>query len=122
MMTAGFAQDGGKITPTEAESLLDGSRHRDFGVAARHSELLAINPHPSGAVIDFKRGHTHHVERIHHPACDRNLVVVKSRRITIDRLDAAARRASSQQKGSGNTAGYGDRLGNSGHGASGLKY
>src|SRR5581483_4322651 len=108
-MTPGFAEDGGEITAAKAESPLNGAGHCNFGFAAGHSKLLAVNPHPSGAVVDFECSHAHHVEGIHHPAGYCDLVIVEARRIAVDRLNAAARRASSQHKGRGNNAGYGDR-------------
>ena len=100
-MTPGFAQDDGEVTAAEAESLLNGAGYCDFGFVAGNSEFVAVNPDTSGAVVDFKCGHSHHVERIHHPACNRDFVVVKARRITIDRLNAAPCGAGSEHDGRG---------------------
>src|SRR5437660_12881286 len=88
-----FAQDHCEVAATQAESPLNSSRDGNFGFIAGNTELVAVNPEAAGAVIDFKRRHAHHVERIHHPTCDYDLVIMKARGVTIDRFNASARRA-----------------------------
>ena len=116
MMGLGFAQDRRKVAAAEAESLLDGSGDRDFGFVAGNAEFVAVNPEAPGAVIDFKRCHSHHVERIDHATRDRDFVIVKARGITIDGFDASVCRAGSKKRCRGDQTRDGYESGNFGQG------
>jgi hypothetical protein len=119
-MWTSFAKDHRKVPASETESLLNSSCDGDFGLITGNAEFVAVHPEAPGAIVDFEGSDTHHVERIYHLACDRDLVIAKARGITIDRFDAFPRGASSEKYCRGDQIVDGYESGNFGHGSSGV--
>jgi hypothetical protein len=119
-MRTSFAKDHREVPASETKSLLYCPCDCDFGLITGNAEFVAVHPETPGAIVDFESSDPHDIERIYHLACDRNLVIVKARGITIDRFDAFSRWASGKKK-----CGRGDHTcdnyeSNFGHGSSGV--
>src|SRR5215831_1925932 len=49
----GLPQDDSKGASADRKTLLDPSSHSNLGAAGGNAEVLAVNPHASGAVVDL---------------------------------------------------------------------
>src|SRR5579863_4823142 len=98
MSTLGLEQDGGEVTPSERECLLDTSGDRQFGSAAWNAVVLAKHPHGSGAVVELENSGSHRSEGIGNLSCNRDLFAGEPPWILINLGDALPGRASSQQQ------------------------
>ena len=59
-----FSQHSREAAAAEAESLLDASGHSDFRSRAWHAVALAVDPHSSGIIFQFKDPGAKRAERI----------------------------------------------------------
>ena len=104
----GLNHNRGEIPAGDREALLNGSGHDHFLLLAGDAVVLAVNPKPSGAVVDFESPDAHYIERIHNSSRDRDLSIVKAGGIAINGFDALALMAGSKQQGSHHTGDCGN--------------
>src|SRR5580700_9937954 len=98
MPTLGLEQDGGEVTSSEGESLLDASGDRQFGSASRNAVVLAKHPHGSGAVVELENSGSNRSEGIGNLSRNRDLLAGEPSWILVNLGDALPGRASRQQQ------------------------
>ena len=92
MSPSRLAEDNSEAAPAEAESLFDPSSHRHIAAISGHAIILAVDPHASRAVIDFKDAIPQSAKGIRYTPADSHIFSGKMPRITIDVSNCGPRR------------------------------
>jgi hypothetical protein len=93
-----LTQNGREAAAAEAESLFYVSGHGDFSSGAWHAVALAVDPHSSGIIVQFKNPGAKRAEGIGYSSGNRDLFASIASGIAIDFFNARAGWASGQEQ------------------------